>query len=151
MSAIACFFQLPVSAVDGVRTAAKGNEYYRFLKENGVEVVNYKWSGYVFATLLPFLQEREVNLMTSEWDGLSMYLTQASGATHFIFTAEHRSKYLEALDPQHYDEAELRDYYNDFNGCNEPQVGRAMLDGIVALQEGLASLPDGQVIMFMIA
>jgi hypothetical protein len=151
MSAIASFFRLPLSAIDGLRAAAQGRGYYRFLIENGVEVVNFKASGYVFATLLPYLQEREIDLMKSERDELSGYLTQTQGATHFIFTAEHRSKYLESLDAQLYTEAELRDYYNDFNGCSDQQAGIVMLDGIKALQKGLASLSDEQVILFMIA
>src|SRR3569833_2232042 len=149
MSAIASFFRLPLSAVDGLRSGASGAGYYRFLIENGAEVVNFKASGYVFATLLPYLQEREIDLMTSEWDELSGYLTQARGATHFVFTAEHRSRCLDALDAQSYNEVELRDYYNDFNGCNDQQAGIAMLDGIKALQKGLASLSDGQIILFM--
>lgn len=150
MSAIASFFQLPLSAVDGLRRASQGSGHCPFLKENGVEVADYKWSGFVFATLLCFLQERDVDLMKSEWDELSSALTQTSGATHFIFTAEHKSKYLEPLDPQRYNEADLRDYYNDFNGCNEEQIGKAMLDGIKTLQQSLASLPDGHIIVFMI-
>ena len=66
MSAIASFIKLPRAALDGLREAAipkKGlfgpprDTYIDYLRQHGQEVADYRWSGYVLATLLPYLAE----------------------------------------------------------------------------------------------
>ena len=48
-------------------------------------VAEYRWSGYVLATLLPYLEEKQqIDLMKS--DELAAFLTNTTGTTHFIFT-----------------------------------------------------------------
>jgi hypothetical protein len=48
-------------------------------------VAEYRWSGYVLATLLPYLEEKhQIDLMKSE--ELAAFLTNTTRATHFIFT-----------------------------------------------------------------
>ena len=51
----------------------------------GAAVAEYRWSGYVLATLLPYLEEKhQIDLMKSE--ELAAFLTNTTRATHFIFT-----------------------------------------------------------------
>ena len=60
---------------------AQTNDY---LSTNGRAVAEYRWSGYVLATLLPLEEKRQIDLMKSE--ELAALLTNTTRATHFIFT-----------------------------------------------------------------
>jgi hypothetical protein len=65
MSAIADFIKVPKSALTGLRKAAvpKKRQFgaamdtcHDYLRDHGPEIANYKWSGFVLGTLLPYLQ-----------------------------------------------------------------------------------------------
>src|SRR5262245_5362995 len=107
MSAIASFIKLPTSALDGLRDAAAPKKrlfgaprdtFNDYLSEHGREVASYPWSGYVLATVLPYLHEQhQIDLMRSEHDGLSEYLSESRSASIFIFTQAHRNAYADKL------------------------------------------------------
>jgi hypothetical protein len=118
-------------------------------RANGREVAEYRWSGYVLATLLPYLQEKhQINLMKAEYDDIANLLTNATAATHFIFTPSQSLAFLKRLDPALFSQDEMRDYFNAFNETQEQEIGRAMLDGIAALRESLRQLDESSVIVF---
>ncbi len=145
MSAIADFIRLPASAVGQLRS-----NYDETIAGQGESVAQYDWSGYVFGTLLPYLGERGIQLMTSPYDELTAHLCDSRGATIFIFTPSHRDAYLTLLSPEHFSAGELRDYFNKFNACNEAEVGQAMLDGIASIQQSLTAIDGNSVILFSI-
>jgi hypothetical protein len=145
MSAIANFIRLPATAVEQLRS-----DYDQTLEHQGQPAANYDWSGYVLATLLPYLQERGIDLMKSPYDALTTQLCKARGATIFIFTPAHKAAYSLRLSPEQYSADELRDYFNEFNATNESEIGLALLEGIVAIRESLASLDADSVIVFSI-
>ena len=158
MSAIASFIQVPTAALAGIREAAvpkKGlfggakDTFHAVLGKNGREAAHYEWSGYVLATLLPFLEEQGVDLMKSEHVELSRYLSEKRQATCFIFTAAEK-RFLPQLRQELFSEAVLRDYFNEFNGTKESDIGKAMLDGIRAFHESLQSLDASSVIILII-
>ena len=158
MSAIASFIQLPSNALVGLRAAAVPkktffgsvrDKYDEYLRQNGRPVAEYPWSGYVLATLLPYLKGRGIGLMDSEHDELATFLTNARGATHFIFTHDQKLAYLDKLS-EPFSEDELRDYYNDFNGAAEAEAGKPMLDGITAFRDSLAAIDKDSVVLFSI-
>ncbi len=159
MSAIASFILMPKSAIAGLGDAATPKKnwlgkpkdvYHDYLAKNGRVVAHYEWSGYTLATLLPYLQEQQIDLMHSDFDSISTHLTQKRGATHFVFTEAHKHAYLARLTPQSFAEATLRDYYNEFNAASEPEAGKPMLDGIRAIQGSLQALDENSVIIFSI-
>jgi hypothetical protein len=155
MSAIAPFIRLPIGDIGGLCAAAvhgagRGG-YDDFLERHGREVVDYRWSGWVFGTLLAYLDERHgIDLTQSSHDELSKFLTKTRGATHFVLTDDHRRAYFDALDPGKFSQAALRDYYNEFNEADEDELGEAMLDGIRAIRQSLASVDENSVVLFII-
>jgi hypothetical protein len=152
MSAIASFIKLPKSALEDLRNAAANGTEYDYLSVNGREVAEYRWSGYVLATLLPYLQEKhQIDLMKSEYDEVAAFLTNTTGATHFIFTRSQRTAFLNRLEPGSFSEEEMRRYFNEYNETNEQEIGQAMLDGISALHESLGQIQDNSVVVFMIS
>src|SRR5690349_10405647 len=113
MSAIATFTKLPKTSLDGLRQAVVEGDYHEFLDQNGTPAADYDWSGYVLATLLPYLDEQQIHLGKSEHDDLASSLSQAAQGTSFIFfTDAHRQAYLSRLQPGSFSEEALRDYCN---------------------------------------
>jgi hypothetical protein len=160
MSAIASFILLPKTALSELRQAAvpkkrfllaDKDEYWGYLHRSGRKVSDYQWSGYVFATLLVWLkEEHQTDLMESPYGELAKFLTDARGATHFVLSIEHKNAYLDKLDPATLSGNMLRDYYNAFNGGNEPDAGVPMLDGVRALREALLRLDADSVVLLII-
>jgi hypothetical protein len=160
VSAVAEFKKLPQSALQGLKNAAQPtkkffggtrDDYEKYLAENGLDVAEYNWSGFVLSTLLPYLQERHgIDLMRSEHDDIAMFLTNARGATHFIFTQSHRSEFLSRLNFDSFSVSEMRDYFNEFNGTKEEEIGSAMRDGVRALQTSLEQVDSQSIILFRI-
>jgi hypothetical protein len=160
MSAIASFIRIPITAIEGLHRAATppkkklfGTErdtYWDYLRKNGQEVADYKWSGWVFNPLLVYLDEREqINFSHSSQEELAAFLTKARGDSHFILTAEHRRAYLARLEAEFSEEA-LCDFYNDFNECDEAEAGKPMLDGVLCLRDCLRTLDDQSIAVFII-
>jgi len=145
MSALASFIKLPATAAEDLRV-----DYDQCIEGQGQEVADYGLSGYVFATLLPYLQEHDIDLTHSSYDALAAYLGKSREATVFIFTPAHKDAFLTKLCPAQFSEEELRDYFNEFNACCEQEIGRAMLDGVASLQDSLASLDADPIILFTI-
>src|ERR1700684_1463675 len=125
MSSIASFIKVPLSAIKGLSDAAVPKKRWfgapkdtfdDYVRKHGQEAAEYRSSGYVLATLLPYLQEkRQIDLMHSAYDKIAESLTDARQATYFIFTPTHRSAFLPLLDVSLFSEDELREYYNELN------------------------------------
>jgi hypothetical protein len=119
VSAIAeCYIVTP-SALPAIRDAAMPKKsflgkpkdtFFDVLRSQSSRRVEYGWSGYVIATLLPYLDDQGVRLMKSSHDDLAHELSDKRQATFFVLTREH-STFLAALDPAGYTEADLQDYY----------------------------------------
>jgi hypothetical protein len=160
MSAIASFIKMSRSVLGGLRSAAVPKKrlfsaakdtYYDYLRQHGSEIADYQWSGFVLATLLPYLEEKhQIDLMKSEYSELAKYLTSARNATCFILTFSQRTAFLNRLDPRLFSEDDMRRYFNEFNATNEQEIGRAMLDGVAAFQKSLSQLDEASVVVFSI-
>src|SRR5205809_8052461 len=100
MSAIATITIVPKSAIPAIRDAAIGkknlfgkpkDKYPLVVAQHGREVGRYPWSGYVLGTLLPYLEEeRQIDLMASEFEDLSSLLTKTRGATVSVLAGPHK-------------------------------------------------------------
>ena len=150
MSAIASFTKLPKTSLDGLRQATAQGKFDSFLQQHGKSVADYEYSGYILATLLPYLDEQQIQLMKSEHDELATFLSQTLQATCFVFTDAHRQAYAGKLAPESFSEQKLCDYYNEFNATDESDAGQPMLDGVRAFRQSLSALDDGSVIVFSI-
>ena len=145
---------MPKAALAGLREAAVPKKrffgtvdtFHDYLKQHGRVVANYEWSGYVLATLVVYLEkERSVDLMKSEFDELSSFLSEARAGTYFIFTDSHKA-FLPQLEAE-FSEQELCDYYNKFNATEEPDAGVPMVDGVRAFRDSLSTVDSASVVV----
>lgn len=159
MAAVAEFYKLDKSRIPELRESARRrrrlfrsaeDRYFSFLEESAERLKSYDWSGYVYATLLPYLDERNITLMSSEFDDLGAELTELRESTHFILTAEHKNNHLAELDSALFNKEELAKYFEEFNGETWPDAGDAMLNAISVLRDNLEQVDDGSIVIFAI-
>ncbi len=120
------------------------------LEREAITRSEYAWSGYVLATLLPYLHEQGIDLMHSDRDAVVSTIARARGGSVFVLTSDHRERYLERLDPSAFDGAVLRRYYEEFNATEADGVDYAMLDGIAFLRDTLAPLDSATVAVLIV-
>ena len=145
MSSIVTFTRLPTSALGQLRT-----DFDAAMERHGQVAAEYNWGGDVLATLLPFLDEHGVALMDSPHNELTRHLSESRETSIFVFTHAQKEMYLERLAPLRFSADALRDYFNEFNGTHEPDVGQAMIDGIAAIRQSLSALDADSVILLSI-
>ena len=126
------------------------DEFWHVLGRETITRIEYGWSGYVLATLLPYLDEQGIDLIHSDHDEVASTLSQTREGSVFVLTSDHRERYLERLDPIEFDGAVLRRYYEEFNQTAAEGVDYAMLDGIAFLRDTLAPLESAIVSVFIV-
>ena len=158
-SAIGQSFVISESALPIVQAAASprkrilrgtSDEFWDVLGRETITHIEYGWSGYVLATLLPYLEEQGIDLTHSDHDEVASTLSQTRAGSVFVFTSDHRQRYLARLDPIEFDGAVLRRYYEEFNETAAEGVEYAMLDGIAFFRDTLAPLESAIVAVFII-
>jgi hypothetical protein len=158
-SAIGEAFVISESALQIVQAAASPRQRDRrgtadqlgdVLRREPITRIEYAWSGYVLATLLPYLNEQGIDLMHSDHDEVASTLSQTRKEPVFVLTSEHRDRYLARLDPSEFDGPVLRRYYEECNETAAEGVDYAMLDGIAFFRDTLASLESGSVAVLII-
>ena len=158
-SAIGQSFVISESALPIVQAAASprkrivrgtSDEFWDVLGRETITRIEYAWSGYVLATLLPYLEEQGIDLVHSDYDEVASTVSQTREGSVFVLTSDHRERYLARLDPSAFDGAVLRRYYEEFNETAAEGVDYAMLDGIAFFRDTLAPLESAIVAVFII-
>ena len=158
-SAIGQSFVISESALPIAQAAASSrkrivrgtsNEFWDVLGRESITRSEYAWSGYVLATLLPYLEEQGIDLIHSNHDDVATTISKIQEGPVFVLTSDHRERYLARLDPSAFDGAVLRRYYEEFNETAAEGVDYAMLDGIAFFRDTLAPLDSAIVAVFII-
>jgi hypothetical protein len=157
-SAIGQSFVIPESALPILQAAASprkrilgtSDEFGDVLGRETITRIEYSWSGYVLATLLPYLDEQGIDLLHSDHDEAASTLSQTREGSVFVLTSDHRERYLTRLDPTEFDGAMLRRYYEEFNETAAAGVDYALLDGIAFFRDTLAPLESALVAVLII-
>lgn len=110
---------------------------------------DFGWSGYYFAVLLAYLDEKGVEVTDSALDRSAEALSNAQGATMLVFPPADGEQ-LARLEPEAHDEEELRRYFEEFNECEEPEAGRAMRAALGDLHRHISGLDDSSVLLLTI-
>jgi hypothetical protein len=157
MSAIASFLRLSEDDLSGLRDVAAleklspesfGDRFSDYLRKRGEHVVELAWPGYVFGTLLPYLEERHgIDLLRSRHDELVNFLSATRETFFLVLTRDQQVAYLDKLRDTPFDTPSLCAYYNEFNETDEPDAGEAMAASIDALKTALAAVHKDSVVL----
>ena len=117
-----------------------------------VQRLSYPWPGYILATLLSYLDdERGIGLLHSEHHEIGSRISKARNGSIFVLAPTQRELYLQRLNPQEFDPAELRRYYEEFNETEAEGVEEPMVAGVSFLRDTLAALGSGTVALLVMA
>jgi hypothetical protein len=136
MSSIATFHPLETAKLPALQ------ENTDIKTANSREVIDFQYSGHAFATLLPFLEEKEINLWESDYNEIADALSQKHENTSLILTCKHRKQYLDALAPELFTPEALLAFNQKFAEEDDPALVEAEIAGIKALRDSLALLQD---------
>ena len=145
MSFLASFY---VVAKERVPALTAEPSLHDELREVGWELPDFEWSGYAFAVLLSYLDDKGV-AMRSEFDSVSLALTEAQGASTIIFTPAHKS-YLPELAPEKHSEDELRQFSAEFGWSDDPGAVDAMRAALETLRHHIGALDDSSVLILIV-
>lgn len=155
MSAIADFRIIETAKLDELLKAAEVkiekklfskkviNKYGEYLDSTSRELIGFPWSGYIFADLMIFLQEKKgIDLLNSEYRTIADSVTERQRNATFILTYLHKEKYFNDLSPDKFTQEELMAFNKEFSEQDDPQLVKAEIAGIEALQKSLGLLTD---------
>ena len=125
-------------------------EFVDTLATRGQELPEIEWSGLYVGVLVAYLDERGIDLPDPELDEAANRLSDARQAATFAFATESK-RHLPQLDPERFDPAEMRSYFEELNECEDAEAGRAMRDVLTTLRDHLAALDDQSVLVVSIA
>lgn len=161
MSAIASFYRLDKADIEDLRRNAvpkknwlgiSKDTFWDFLAERGTRLPDYSGSGWIFGTLLPFLEERGINLMDSDFSGLSTKISRERRMLCFVLVDAHRQSYADLLAPERFSAAELGAYHAQFNNAPAEQedMGEAMLEAIRVTRDNLARVDSTSIVVAIV-
>jgi hypothetical protein len=164
MSAVADFRLIETSKLNDLRDNAEIkiekklfskktiDNYWDFLNVNSKKLKDFDWSGYIFANLLIFLEEKKgIDLLKGKHDDIANAIVGKRQNSTFILTFEHKQKYLADLSPDKYTVEELIEFNKDFSEEDDPELAKAEIEGIRALRDNLNLLSDdNQVILLSV-
>ena len=160
MSSIASFYLIRDADLPGLRKAAalsKGivgtsrDGFWNYMEARGVPVVEFDGSGYIFGTLLSYLEDEHGISNTDSSGEFSQFIYEMRDESAFLLTPEYRRRYLSSFESGAFDETKLRAYFRKFNEVDEPDSGEWMRRGIEAIRAALGAVVDDSVVLVYIA
>ncbi len=162
MSAIADFRLIETSKLNDLRDNAEiriekklfskkvTDTYWDYLNANSKTLKAFDWSGYVFANLFVFLEEKKgINLLNGKHDDIAIAIAERRGNSTFIFTYDHKQKYLNELSPAKFSLTELIAFNKEFSEEDDPELAKAEIEGIKSLAENLELLTDDSQVVIL--
>jgi len=160
MSAIASAFVVSEADLPALSAAAKPvkrllrkpiDRFPAFLAASARQLPVFKGSGFLFTTVLVFLQERGINLLQGPYVARAEELQRSREVLLCVFlSASQRAEYLPKLQGLSVSPQEMEQYFETFTETQEPGVGQALLLAIEYLRIALAAVPDAGVVVFSI-
>ncbi len=150
MAANTSFTRLPKSDLAELGASAVDDDpqaFAAFLAANGTSVADFDYDDEVFSVLLPVLaDEYDIDLETSE-NELVADIAESIESLVFILTLDDQEKYLAKLNPDNFNEDELKEAYEDFMEEEDDEAGEMMLAGITTLHQSLMEVDADHVVV----
>lgn len=153
MSAIADFRIIGTSKLNDLRDNAELkfekkffgkkviDRYWDYLESNTKKLKDFDFSGYVFADLFIFLQEKKgIDLLTGKHEDIANAVSEKRQNSTIILTYDHRQSYLDKLNPDNFTLEELIAFNKEFSEDDDPELAKAEIAGVKALKENLELL-----------
>lgn len=123
--------------------------YWEWFRKNTSEVATYDGSGFIYPTLVVYLQEKGIDLLDLEMKDLSDYLTERKGYLVVLFTPAEASNMAPRLEPSLFSGEDMSRYYGEFNETDPPPPVQ-MVEAIAFLHDALLEVGSNQVLIFQV-
>jgi hypothetical protein len=163
MSAIASFYLLDTSKLDELIQHAEVivrktffrkkviDNYWDYLTNNTSELGDFDASGYIYSNLFVYLQEeKNIDLLTNEYDNMEKELDDKRGCAHFLFTHHQKETFLTQIDPRLYSLADLQKFNQDFSEDGDEETAALTLDAIRVLHNNLDKIRNDRQVLLLI-
>lgn len=163
MSAIASFYLLDISKLDGLVQNAEIeikksffskkmiDNYWNYLADNASELPGLNGSGYIYGNLLTYLdEEKNIDLLTNEYDGLVKEIVEKRGNAHFLFTNTQKTEFLRRLNPEDYSIKEIQKFNQDFSEEGDEETARLSLSALGLLKSNLEKIQSDNEVLLLI-
>jgi len=163
MSAIASFYLLDTSKLDDLKENAEIivkkslfskkliDNYWEYLANNATELKSLDSSGYVYANLLVFLQdEKNIDLLTNQYDDTAKELVDKRGSSHFLFTHQQKKSFLPQLDPSLFSLIEIQNFNQEFSEEGDEETASLTLEAINLLHDNLGKVENESQVLLLI-
>jgi hypothetical protein len=126
------------------------DNYWNYLNTNAKKLSDFKGSGYIFANLLIFLKEKKgINLLDSPYNEIVNSIAARRKNTTLIFTFDQKTACLEKLNADQFTIEELIEFNTEFSEEDDPELAKAEIEGVKALQENLGLLTDDRQVLLL--
>jgi hypothetical protein len=163
MSAIASFYLLDSSKLNKLNEKAQVTDptsiistgltdnFYDYLAGNATELKGFEGSGYIYASLLVYLEDvKNIPLMSNEYDEISKELAEKRDCSLLVFTNAQRQSYLTQLNHDLYSLTEIQDFNQDLSGEGDEETARLTLNAIKVLHDNLAEVQNDEQVLLLI-
>ena len=153
MAQKAGFYTLPISRVEEVRKAVKEGEdnLTALLTTKGSMLKEVPDSGRYFSAVLFYLQEeKNIELMDSDYEGLAELFFDATDETTFIFSQEQKIQYAESLNVKQHSIRALSEFYKEYAGESDEKDGESMVFALTTIWECLQKAEKNRLILLLI-
>lgn len=147
------FFTLPISRVEEVRKAVKEGEenLTGLLTKQGVLLRSIPDAGRYFSAVLFFLQEeKNIELMDSDYEGLAELFFDATDETAFIFSQTQKLEFLDSINPKLHSIRALSEFYQDYAGEADDSDGESMVNALTIIHESLQKAEKNRIVVLLI-
>jgi hypothetical protein len=118
------------------------DNYTNYHHSNSKEIIDFRYSGHIFASLLPYLEEKGIDLANGPYGSIANFISEKRQNYTIILSHHERQAYLDQLSPEKFTMNELVAFNTDFSNDPDPELATAQLAGIRTLHDCLMQLTD---------
>lgn len=149
----AVFYTLPISRVEEVRKIVKEGEenLTKLLANKGALLLSVPEAGRYFSAVLFFLQEeKNIELMDSDYEGLAELFFDAADETAFIFSQTQKLEFSDSINPKLHSIRALSDFYKDYAGESDEKDGESMVAALTSIHQCLQKAEKNRLVILLI-
>ncbi|KFN41522.1 hypothetical protein N789_14805 [Arenimonas oryziterrae DSM 21050 = YC6267] len=119
--------------------------FVELLSANALAIPFDAGSGYIFATLLPFLQTQGVDLLGGAWRSIAENIqSERRGLLYFFLTPEHHSALTSSSLIREASADSMAAFYFDFNESDDANAGQEMALALEFLISAASRVTSGK-------
>jgi len=124
--------------------------FWEWFRSNTVEIAEYDGSGFLYVTLLVYLEQRRgVDLLNLGMKEVSNYLSEKRPHLMILITPEEATRLAMKLEPSKFSVEDVMRFYEEFDEQESPPATN-IVEAVRMLYDGMQKVGPGQVMIFKV-